>query len=92
MEFKQEIVEGENRISLDKAQQIADRMEAANAEAKEIIKKAEELKIEQVLSGQSVAGSVKVPVTKEQALQAGMKEYFKGTVIEKAIMDQEAEK
>ena len=63
----------------------AERIEAANKVAEELIKKAEALEARKILSGSSEAG-VSVPqMTEEEKNKISMKEYFKGTALEKIL-------
>jgi len=70
---------------IQKATAAAERIEAANKVAEELIKKAEALEARKILSGSSEAG-VSVPqMTEEEKNKISMKEYFKGTALEKIL-------
>jgi cell division septum initiation protein DivIVA len=67
------------------AEKAADRLEAANKEYAEMLKKQEENAARMILGGHAEAGAKPKEPTKEEVLKAGMRNYFKGTAIEGAI-------
>lgn len=70
---------------LQQAEAIAARMEAANKETKELLERQEAIKAKELLAGRSEAGQVVPQLTDEDKKKQGMKEFFKGTTIEKMI-------
>lgn len=72
-------------ISLEKAEQIAARIEAANKMTEELANRMEKLKVQDILGGKSEAGIIPPPVNKEEEFKNNMRKYFKGSALESAI-------
>jgi hypothetical protein len=72
-------------ISLEQAEQIASRIEAANKVTEELAIRMEKMRVQDILGGRSNAGQVVPEVNKEEKFKADMKNYFKGSAIERAI-------
>jgi len=64
-------------------QQIAERIEAANKVTEELIVRQEKLKVQNMLSGKADAGVTQV--SEQDKIKQGMKNYFKGTALERAV-------
>ncbi len=68
---------------IDKANLVAQRLEKANAEHKEILKREEEMESRRILGGQTSAGNVQpVQMTEEDKIKAEGRIYFKGGLLE----------
>jgi hypothetical protein len=72
-------------ISLEQAEKIAARIEAANKLTEELAVRLEKMRVQEILGGRSEAGNITPEVSKEDKLKDGMKNYFKGSAIEKAL-------
>jgi len=71
---------------LEKAEQVAKRIEEANIRAEEILKRNEEVLSRSILSGRSNAGTTApVPIDPEVQKKQDLKNYFKGSAIERLI-------
>ena len=80
------MVEEKEMDLIEKAHAAAERMERANAEYKELVKRSEAIESRRVLGGQTAAGEPQKPELSEQEkIQIGMKQYFKGGVLEKVL-------
>lgn len=68
---------------IDKANLAAARMEKANEEYKELVKRSEAIESRRILGGQTSAGEKQPePMTPEEKIRAENKALFKGTLIE----------
>lgn len=75
---------------IEQANKAAARIEAANAEMREMVKKQEALFAQQeavrIMGGRSAAGASQAPqMTEEQKLKQEMSAFFKGTAVERAV-------
>lgn len=70
---------------LEKAEILAKRIEEANKKSEELLARNQELAARDILGGRSVAGIIQRESTDEEKKKEGMKNYFKGTAIEKMI-------
>lgn len=73
-------------ISLEEAKALAERLEKANIESKQIIERAEKLRAFEILSGRAPSGEVNTEVSKEEKLKQEARDFFKGSEIEKALI------
>lgn len=72
-------------ISLEEAKAIAERLEKANSENRQLIERMEKLRTMEVLGGRSPAGEVKKEISPEEKLKLETKDFFKGSEIEVAL-------
>ena len=71
---------------IEQANLAAARIEKANAEYKELVKRSEQIESRRILGGQTAAGEAQAPaMTEEEKHQADVKNYFKGSVIGKML-------
>ena len=71
---------------VQEAQKAAERIEKANAEMRELMKKQEAAEALRIMSGRSAAGVPQAPVMSEdEKLRIEMKQFFAGTAVERAI-------
>ena len=78
------MVDEQNMV--EQATQVADRLEKLNAENKELIKRMEELRSREILGGRTQAGEPqKQELTVEEKYNNEIKQYFKGSQIEKVL-------
>lgn len=70
---------------IEQAQKAAERLEHANKVMEELVKRQEAIEARRVLGGYSEAGKKEPEMSKEEKDKIGMKNYFKGTAIEKAF-------
>jgi hypothetical protein len=71
---------------IEQANLAAARIEKANAEYKELVKRSEQIESRRILGGQTAAGEAQPPMmTEEEKLKADVKNYFKGGIIEKVL-------
>jgi len=71
---------------IQEAQKTAERIEKANAEMRELLKKQEAMQAQAIISGRSSAGVPPPPqMSEDERLKLEMREFFKGTSVEKAI-------
>lgn len=71
--------------NLNELKQLAERLEKANAESKEILERAEKLKEQDILGGKANAGTEAPQLSEEDKIRNGTKDFFKGTDIERAF-------
>jgi hypothetical protein len=77
------MVEGEQTNVIEQANQAAERLEKANKEQAELLKKMEALESRKILSGQASAGSAQVvELSAEDKLKQGLRNYWKGSALE----------
>ena len=80
------MVEEKELDKIEQATLVAQRIEKANAEYKELIKREEEIESRRILGGQTRAGEAQAPpMSEEEKAKAETLLYFKGTNIEKAL-------
>jgi hypothetical protein len=70
-------------ITLEQAEKVAERIEAANKVTEELLIRQEKLRVQQILGGQSSAGSA--PMSDAEKTKLDMQKYFKGTALEKVL-------
>ena len=70
---------------IEQANLAAARIEKANAEYKELVKRSEQIESMRVLGGRTSAGETIKPVSAEDKLAADLKNYWKGTALEKVF-------
>jgi len=70
---------------IEQAQKAAERLEHANKVMEELVKRQEAIEARRLLGGYSDAGAKVPELTKEEKDKMDMKNYFKGTAIEKAL-------
>lgn len=70
---------------IEEAQKAAARLEAANAKTEELVKRQEAIEARRLLGGYSDAGQKAPELSKEEQDKVDMKNYFKGTIIGKAL-------
>lgn len=71
---------------IDEAKKTAERIEKANAEMRELLKKQEAMQAQAIISGRSSAGVPPPPqMSEDERLKLEMREFFKGTAVEKAV-------
>jgi len=70
---------------IEQAEKAAQRLEHANKVMEELVKRQEAIEARRMLGGQSEAGNREPEVSKEEKDKMDMKNYFKGTAIEKAL-------
>ena len=75
---------------IEQANKAAQRIEAANAEMRDLVKRQEAMQQQaeaiRIMGGRSAAGSNQPPVMSEdERLKQEMKEFFKGTAVQGAI-------
>jgi hypothetical protein len=71
---------------IEQANLAAARIEKANAEYKELVKRSEQIESRRILGGQTAAGEIQAPaMTEEEKHNADVKNYFKGSVIGKML-------
>lgn len=70
----------------EEAKKTAERIEKANAEMRELMKKQEAAEALRIMSGRSAAGVPPPPVISEdEKLKLEMQAFFKGTAVERAV-------
>lgn len=72
-------------ISLEEAKAIAERLEKANAENKQLVERFEKLRTMDILGGRSSASEPKPVISEEDKLKTETKDFFKGSEIEVAL-------
>lgn len=70
---------------IEQAEKAAQRLEHANKVMEELVKRQESIEARRLLGGESDAGQKEPEVSKEEKDKMDMKNYFKGTAIEKAL-------
>ena len=70
---------------IDKAEKAAQRLEEANKKMEELLLRQETVATKILLGGKSEAGNQAPELSKEEKLKMGMKNYFKGGVLEKVL-------
>jgi hypothetical protein len=70
---------------IEQATQTAERIEKANAELKQLLDREERINAEKILAGRSNAGTTAPVINPEEKAKQDLKNYFKGTIIEKMI-------
>lgn len=74
---------------ISKAEKAAARLEVANAKMEDLVKRQEAIEARQeaakILGGRSQAGVPSPEVSEEERMRTDMKNYFKGSAIEKAL-------
>ena len=70
---------------IESAEKAAQRLEHANKVMEELVKRQEAIEARRMLGGQSEAGSKEPEISKEEKTAIDMKNYFKGSAIEKAL-------
>jgi len=70
---------------IEQAQKAAERLEHANKVMEELVKRQEAIEARRILGGYSDAGKNVPELSKEEKDKIDMKNYFKGTAIEKAL-------
>ena len=70
---------------IEQAEKAAQRLEHANKVNEELVKRMEAIEARRFLGGQSEAGKKEPELSKEEKDKMDMKNYFKGTAIEKAL-------
>jgi len=82
------ISDTEEPLSLvDEAKKVRDEIKAENDRREKILKEEQKLEANKMLGG-TVGGHVEVEVSPEEAKKKGAAEFFKGTELEKAILDE----
>lgn len=67
---------------IEKANLAAARIERANEQYKELVKRSEQVESQRVLGGKTAAGEVQPPsMTEEEKYLADVKNYFKGSTV-----------
>lgn len=74
----------EEQSLIEQAEKAAARIEAANKQMEEIVKRQEVLEAKRLLGGKSEAGK-NVEISEEEKLATDMKNYFKGTALDRAF-------
>ena len=74
---------------IDKANEVAERIEKANQETKELLNRQEAIKIKEQLGGKSDAGQTKPKLTKDQKADAAAREMLKGSGYEDELFPTE---
>ena len=70
---------------IEQAEKAAQRLEHANSVMEELVKRQESIEARRMLGGQSEAGHKEPEISKEDKDNMDMKNYFKGSAIEKAF-------
>lgn len=70
---------------IEAAEKAAQRLEHANKVYEELVKRQEAIEARRLLGGQSEAGAKVPELSQEEKDKMDMKNYFKGTAIEKAL-------
>ena len=70
---------------IEQAQKAADRLEHANKVMEELVKRQEAIEARRVLGGQAAAGVKEPEISQAEKDKIDMKNYFKGTAIERAL-------
>ena len=71
---------------IEQANLAAARIEKANAEYKELVKRSEQIESRRILGGQTAAVEVQAPaMTDEEKHMADTRNYFKGSIIGKML-------
>jgi len=73
------------QTNLEKAEELAARIEEANKKTEELLERQEKLSAERMLGGRTEAGSAPSEKTEAELKKEGAKEFWKGSEIEKAI-------
>lgn len=82
----EEIKQENNLTLIEQAEAVAKRIEEANKRTEELLKRNEEVLSRSMLSGRSTAGTTApAPIDPQIKLKEDMKQYFKGSAIEKLI-------
>lgn len=80
------MVEEKELDLIEKATLAAERIERANEQYKELVKRSEQIESRRILGGQTAAGEAKPPeMSEEEKVKAGMRLYFKGGALEKVF-------
>jgi hypothetical protein len=80
------MVEEKEMDMIEQANLAAARIEKANAEYKELVKRSEAIESRRILGGQTAAGGTPEPqMSEEEKLRLDTKNYFKGGVLEKVF-------
>ena len=89
MEFQKETKEKEEVVKSDlqKADDLAARLEEQNRIYKEQNDRAEEIAVRNTLGGRSAAGEQALVISEEEKKKLGALDMFKGTEIERALKD-----
>lgn len=78
-------MENEELNLIERAEKAAKRIEEANKEMAELVKKQESLEAAKLLSGRADGGYKEPKLTKEEKDKMDMRHFFKGTAIERAL-------
>lgn len=70
---------------VERAENAAKALQAANAESNKLLERAERLKAQEILGGSTNAGQVAPVISDAEKIKLGAQNYFKGTVIEGMI-------
>lgn len=70
---------------IEQAEKAAQRLEHANKVMEELVKRQEAIEARRLLGGQSEAGHKEPEISQEEKDKMDMRNYFKGTAIEKAL-------
>lgn len=70
---------------IEQAEKAAQRLEHANKVMEELVKRQEAIEARRLLGGQSEAGNKEPELSQAEKDKMDMKNYFKGTAIEKAL-------
>lgn len=80
------MVEEKELDLIEQANLAAARIEKANAEYKELVKRSEAIESRRILGGQTAAGEqAPPPMSEEEKIRIGTKTFFKGGVLEKVL-------
>lgn len=85
MEQEEKQESNESQSLIDKAMESAKRLEEANKELAELLKKQEEIESRRILGGSSEAGYREPEKSEEEKIREGAKKYFKGTILESIL-------
>lgn len=83
MEEQKEVPQ--EKTLIQQAEDVAKRLEDTMKRTEDLLKRNEEIISKSMLSGRSAAGATIPQVNPEDKLKQDMKEYFKGSAIEKMI-------
>lgn len=70
---------------IEQAEKAAQRLEHANKVMEELVKRQEAIEARRLLGGQAEAGHKEPELSKEEKDKMDMKNYFKGTALEKVL-------
>jgi hypothetical protein len=80
------MVEEKEMDLIERANAAAERIERANEQYKELVKRSEQIESMRVLGGRTAAGApAEPPMSEEEKIRLGAKAYFKGGVLEKVF-------